>query len=90
MFTPPDRLVGTHVYVVVAQSLALRNHLAVRDVLRGRPDLCVEYANAKHAAAASVLDIDDYVRRKSGVLQKVLRAAGLSDADLDNVAEQNQ
>src|SRR6187397_2388888 len=33
-FKEPERLAGTNVYVVVDWSLSLRNHLAVREVLR--------------------------------------------------------
>ena len=34
-FKEPERLAGTNTYIVVAGSLSLRNHLAVRDILQG-------------------------------------------------------
>ena len=37
-FKEPKRLAGTNTYLVVAGSLSLRNHLAVRDSLRADPD----------------------------------------------------
>ena len=40
--TPPGHL-RQNTYVVLAGSLGLRNHLAVRDTLRVRPDLAAEY-----------------------------------------------
>ena len=38
-FYEPERLAGTNTYVVVDGSLSLRNHLAVRDLLRRDPEL---------------------------------------------------
>lgn len=42
-FTAPPHGPPRHVYVTQAGSLALRNHLAVRDVLRGDADLRRRY-----------------------------------------------
>lgn len=77
-FRTPEPFAPTNTYVVVAGSLALRNHLAVRDVLRADPELRDEYAAVKRRAAAEAQDIDDYIERKSGVLSRVLAAAGIS------------
>ena len=49
-FREPPRLAGTATYVIVDGSLALRNHLAVRDILR--PDPALRYAAVKKAIAA--------------------------------------
>jgi GrpB-like predicted nucleotidyltransferase (UPF0157 family) len=46
-FKEPARLAGTNTYIVVAGSLSLRNHLAVRDILRADPDLRRQYAAVK-------------------------------------------
>jgi GrpB-like predicted nucleotidyltransferase (UPF0157 family) len=43
-FEEPGRLAGTNTYVVVDGCLSLRNHLAVRDILRSDPVLRDEYA----------------------------------------------
>ena len=80
-FEAPERLGATNVYVTVEGSLSLRNHLATRTILRTRPDLREAYAAAKRDAAASATDIDDYVERKSDVLQEILRAGGLTDEE---------
>ena len=81
-FVAPDDDPVRHVYVCRAGSLHVRNHLAVRDVLRRRSDLRDEYADAKLALAADPdLDIDTYIARKSGVLQKVLAESDLTDAE---------
>jgi GrpB-like predicted nucleotidyltransferase (UPF0157 family) len=80
-FKEPGRLAGTNTYIVVAGSLSLRNHLAVRDILRADPDLRQEYAAVKRQAGASAATIDDYGRAKNAMVQKLLAAAGLTDAE---------
>lgn len=81
-FAAPDEHPRRHVYVCRAGTLNVRNHLAVRDVLRSRPDLRDEYAAVKVSLAADpAMDIDTYIARKSPVLQKVLEASGLTDEE---------
>ncbi|HEU4336374.1 MAG TPA: GrpB family protein [Nocardioides sp.] len=70
---PPRR----NVYVCAAGTPNVRNHLAVRDVLRRRDDLRDAYADVKRALAADpTMDIDTYLAGKSAVLQQVLEASG--------------
>lgn len=78
-FDPPARLAPSHVYVAVDGCLALRNHLAVRDVLRSDAALRDEYGEVKRRAAAAASDIDEYILLKSEVLERVLRRGGLTD-----------
>ena len=80
-FKEPKRLAGTNTYLVVAGSLSLRNHLAVRDSLRADPDLREQYAAVKKQAGATAADIDEYGRAKNAMVQKILAAAGLTDAE---------
>lgn len=77
---PPRR----HVYVCAAGTTNVRNHLAVRDVLRTRDDLRDAYASVKRALAADpAMDIDTYLAGKSAVLQEVLEVSGeFSDGEL--------
>lgn len=88
-FREPDRLAGTNTYVVIAGSLALRNHLGVRDVLRSDAGLPAEYAVVKKAAAMVAADIDDYGGRKNAVVQRILAAAGLTKQERVSI-ENNQ
>jgi GrpB-like predicted nucleotidyltransferase (UPF0157 family) len=79
-FQAPDEDPRRNVYVCRAGTLNVRNHLAVRDVLRARADLRDEYAAVKLALAAEPsMDIDTYIARKSEVLQKVLAVSDLTD-----------
>ena len=70
--------------------LALRNHLAVRDVLRGDDLLRDEYAAIKRAIASSVDDIDHYVEQKSEFLSSVLGRAGLTEQERTQIEDANR
>jgi GrpB-like predicted nucleotidyltransferase (UPF0157 family) len=85
-FRAPARLPRTNTYVVVDGCLSLRNHLAVRDVLRADQALRDEYAAVKKQAGACLDDIDEYVVAKNGIVQKILAAAGLTDAERASIA----
>lgn len=77
-FTAPDEQPRRHVYVCQAGTSSVRNHLAVRDVLRARDDLRDEYASVKRRLAAEPdVDVDTYSARKSDVLQRILAESPL-------------
>lgn len=83
-FFPPDPSPRRHVYVCEAGTMNVRNHLAVRDVLRAHTDLRDAYAAVKLSLASDpAMDIDAYIARKSAVVQRVLEASGeFSDDEL--------
>ncbi len=83
---PPRR----HVYVVVDGSLALRNHLAIRDALRADAKLRSGYADLKARLSAEVDDIGDYVERKTTFLTQILSNAGFTDAELEAIRSANR
>ncbi|GAA2758301.1 GrpB family protein [Actinopolymorpha rutila] len=85
-FRTPDRLTGTHTYVIVDGCLSLRNHLALRDVLRSDAALREEYSAVKRQAGALAADIDEYGRLKTDMVQRILAAAGLTDAERASIA----
>ena len=80
-FWEPERLVSTNTYVVVEGSLALRNHLAVRDTLRADAALRQEYGAVKKRVGATATDIYEYGAGKNDVVQRVLAAAGLTQSE---------
>lgn len=80
-FRPPARWAGMNPYVIVAGSLALKNHLAVRDTLRADPELRAEYGRVKKRVGATAADIYEYGAGKNATVQRILEAAGLSDSD---------
>jgi GrpB-like predicted nucleotidyltransferase (UPF0157 family) len=82
------------VYVCLEGTLHVRNHLAVRDILRRRPDLRDSYAAVKLALAEDPdMDIDTYIDTyiagKSAVLQEVLAESDLTEAERRLVRELN-
>ncbi|SJM49055.1 protein of unknown function UPF0157 [Gulosibacter sp. 10] len=89
-FVTPERFAPTNTYAAIEGALALRNHLAVRDVLRADPALRDEYAQVKRHAAEVAVDIDEYISLKSEFLGRVLERAGLSEADRAAIAETNR
>lgn len=85
-FLTPEHFAPSNTYVVAEGSLALRNHLGVRDALRADDALRDEYAAVKRQAGREAADIDAYIARKSDVLDRVLRAAGLTDEERASIA----
>lgn len=85
-FKEPHRLAGTNTYVVVADSLSLRNHLAVRDVLRADAAMRHEYGQVKKGLGATAANIDDYGQGKDAMVQRILAVAGFSDTERDSIA----
>ncbi|KAF2020141.1 acyl-CoA N-acyltransferase [Aaosphaeria arxii CBS 175.79] len=73
----PEQDPRRNIYVCVDGAFSLRNHLSVRDTLRGNPELRDEYARVKLELAARDTNIVDYVEAKGDVVQKILRVAGL-------------
>lgn len=62
----------------------------MRDVLRGDPELRAEYGNAKLALGDRELeDINEYLAGKSAVLARILKRAGLPDAERSEIARMN-
>ena len=85
-FKEPARLSGTNTYVIVDGCLSLRNHLAVRDVLRADAALRDQYAASKRQAGARAANIDEYGQAKAGIVQQILAAAGLTEAERASIA----
>lgn len=87
-FCAPEDLPSTHTYVVVEGSLGLRNHLALRDVLRLDAALRDEYALVKRRAAVSSADMDAYVAAKNEIVQRILAAAGMTPEERSTIEAQ--
>jgi GrpB-like predicted nucleotidyltransferase (UPF0157 family) len=80
-----------HLYACASRSVALANHLTVRDYLRTHPDTAREYGDLKkRLALESPHDIDHYVEGKTDFILGILRAAGFSPARLDAIERVNR
>ena len=90
-FHAPDREPERSVYVVIEGSLALRNVLAVRDLLRRDAQLRDEYGAFKlELAKRDYADGDEYAVAKSPVIQRILAAAGLTEEERSAIDAVNQ
>lgn len=91
-FSAPPHGPARHVYVGVEGSLAVRNQLTVRDVLRQDPELRDRYARLKQSLASRELEsMDDYVAAKTPILQEILGASGcFTDDELRAIAAVNR
>ena len=90
-FESPSGFPAHHLYVCHRDSLALANHVAVRDYLRAHPETAREYGEVKKQLAKQFPnDIDGYVDGKTDLLLRILRAAGLSETQLENISRANR
>jgi GrpB-like predicted nucleotidyltransferase (UPF0157 family) len=82
----------THnLYVCPTNSLALANHLAVRDYLRRNSRAARDYGELKVRLATEYSnDIDGYVEAKSGFLLEILRRAGFDILALAEIERVNR
>lgn len=86
----PDAEPERHVYVCEDGSLHVRNHLAVRQVLRERSGLRDRYAAAKlELSADNEMDMARYLAGKSAILQEVLSLSDLTDAERAKIQQLN-
>ena len=77
-------------YVCTSGTLHVRNHLAVREVLRTRPDLRDAYASVKQTLAADpTTAIEQYLDGKTDILQQILAAAELTDHERQSILRLN-
>jgi GrpB-like predicted nucleotidyltransferase (UPF0157 family) len=90
-FASPDGLPAHHLYVCPRNSLALANHLTVRDYLRAHPEVATEYGKLKKRLAREFPhDIDRYIDGKTDLILEILRAAGFPEAQLDTIEQPNR
>ncbi|MEP7362129.1 MAG: GrpB family protein [Acidobacteriota bacterium] len=83
---PPHNL-----YVCPRESIALRNHLALRDHLRGHPEDVLAYSNLKKELAVLFShDIDRYVEGKTEFILAILAQQGFSTDRLEAIRRANR
>jgi GrpB-like predicted nucleotidyltransferase (UPF0157 family) len=80
-----------HLYVCSANSLALANHLAIREYLRAHPDTARAYGDLKRRLAREYADdADGYTVEKTQFILAVLRGAGFADRALAEIERLNR
>ena len=86
----PGQEPAINLYVCVEGCLALRNHIAVRNLLRNDESLREEYAAVKRELARREWDnIAAYGEAKNQILGKILGRAGIGKAELAAIEEVN-
>jgi len=90
-FVAPGSLPSHHLYLCPADSLALRNHLAVRDYLRTHPQAAGEYGTLKKQLAGRFAhDIEGYVAGKTDTILAILRRMGFTAHELEKIEHLNR
>lgn len=79
-----------NIYICIQGSLALKNHLALRSVLRENDELRDEYGKVKmELAEKEWVHVDDYTRSKNKTVFNILQKAGLTDEELAEIKKHN-
>jgi GrpB-like predicted nucleotidyltransferase (UPF0157 family) len=89
-FRAKQAQVKHNLYVCPQNSIALKNHLSLRDALRANSALRDEYSVLKQELAVKYRDnIDQYVEGKTDFILKILAENGLSSERLAEIREAN-
>lgn len=79
-----------HLYCCIKGSAALRNHLLLRDALRNDELLMNAYGSLKRSLAETANNMGEYVMGKTIFITKILAEQGMSNEELQAIAEQNK
>ena len=89
-FRAPENQPGHHLYVCPAGSLALRNHIVVRDHLRAHADDRAQYSELKKQLALSYGDDRErYMEDKTSFILGILTRYGFSQGELEAIRSVN-
>jgi GrpB-like predicted nucleotidyltransferase (UPF0157 family) len=90
-FASPNMPPRHHLYLCPRDSLALKNHLHVREHLRAHSEAAKEYGALKRQLAARFPeDIDGYTEGKSDAILGILRTAGLPESEIETIERINR
>lgn len=80
-----------HLYVCPADSISLRNHLALRDWLRQHPDAASQYGKLKQELARQhPYNMAAYIEGKTPFVTAILKAAGFDAVALQTIIDENR
>ena len=89
-FRRPPGTPRHNLYVCLAGSLGVRNHLALRDHLRTHSEAAAAYGALKRQLAAEVTGIDAYIEAKTDLIVAILAAEGFTSAEIEAIRESNR
>lgn len=79
-----------HLYVCLEDSLAFRNHIALKAYLMENDEAVKEYSALKEALAHQYPhDTDSYCRGKTPIITRILRACDFTEAEIENIVTAN-
>jgi len=91
VFKAPGNQPAHHLYVCVQNSLALQNHIAVRDYLRNHRSEAEAYSSLKKRLAERFPhERERYVQGKTGFILSILEQCGFSAGQMDSIKRANQ
>lgn len=80
-----------NLYVCKKESIALSNHLKLRNYLRENPNKAIEYSNLKQKLADKFpFDINSYVDGKTNFIVQVLNEKGVKTNEVTLIEKQNK
>ena len=88
-FHVPPGLPAHHLYVCRLGSVALRNHLTLRDHLRQHQQDAAAYAALKRNLSRDGVDMDEYTRKKTDFIISILSRYSFSDDELTSIRRAN-
>lgn len=89
-FKSADGVPRHNLYVCPKDSLALRNHLVVRDYLRAHPEVAREYGRLKRRLAARFPDdIDAYIAGKTDLICRILATSDIPASEIERIRRVN-
>lgn len=78
-------------YICIADSPSLLNHLHLRNYLLANPSAVQAYSQLKRELAAKYPnDIGSYVEGKTAFITAILKQTGFNEVVLKNIEEQNR
>ena len=79
-----------NLYVCINGSIALRNHLALRDFLRANPEKAKQYGELKkRLIAENPFDIDLYIKHKTPFILEILKTLDFDESSLNEIKKAN-
>lgn len=89
-FRSKQSLIKNNLYVCPQNSVALKNHICLRDTLRANSDLRDEYSSLKKQLAVKFPEsIDEYIEGKTDFILKILEKNGLNSDRLEEIRKMN-
>jgi GrpB-like predicted nucleotidyltransferase (UPF0157 family) len=87
---PHHTLFPHHLYLCFSDSLALKNHLLFRDMLRSNVEIREEYSALKQALVGDLgMNPEQYLRGKTEFILSALSLAGLTQSEIQVIREAN-